>query len=191
MGLSITTAAAEEPLTLAEAKAHLRVDSSDEDTLISSLIVAARQYAETYTRRTLVSTEYAYTLDAFPSTGAIVLPEPPLVSVASVTYIDTNGDSQTWSSSLYTVKTDTMLGTIRPSYNEDFPSTRDQADAVTVNFTAGYADAASVPESLKSAMKLVIGHLYENREQFVIGQAINANPSADMLLDLNRVMKSA
>ena len=191
MGLTVTTAATATPVSLAEAKAHLRVDTSDEDALVTALIQAATEYAQAYTSRRLMTTVFDYTLDSFPSTGVICLPEPPLQSVASVTYIDTNGDSQTWSSSLYTVKTDEILGTIRPAYNEDFPSTRDEVDAVTVSFTAGYADAASVPSTIKSAMLLLIGHLYENRESFIVGQAINPNPSADMLLDLNRIMKNA
>lgn len=188
MGLSITEPAATEPLTLVEAKAHLRVDSTDEDALISSLITAATEYAQGATNRRLIDTAFAYTLDSFPSTGVIVLPETPLIAVQSITYVDTNGDTQTWSNSLYDVKTDTLLGTVRPAYGEDFPSTREQQDAVTVSFTAGYADASSVPEAIKSGMKLMIGHLYEQRESYVVGTIIAGVPSADMLFDLNRIV---
>jgi len=190
MGLKIITPAATDPITLVEAKAHLRIDGTDEDALITSLVTAATGYAEGYTRRRLIDTEFDYTLDAFPTTGGLILPQSPLLTVSSVTYIDTNGDSQTWSSSLYDVKIDTLLGAIAPVYGEDFPSTRSQTDAVTVRFTAGYANAAAVPEAIKSGIKLIVGHLFEQREAYVVGTTIAANPTADMLLDIYRVMKA-
>lgn len=66
MPLQLISPPAEEPLSLAEAKLHLRVDFSDEDALISALISAARQAAETITARQLVTARWKYILDAFP-----------------------------------------------------------------------------------------------------------------------------
>ena len=90
------TAPAFEPLSLSEAKAHLRVDVADEDALITALITAARQYIEARTGRMLPQRNFVVELDGFPDGGAdIVLPFPPVTAVASVSYFDTLGATQT------------------------------------------------------------------------------------------------
>lgn len=99
MALFLVMAPSIEPVSLAEAKAHLRVEVNDENSLIQTLITAARQYVETATRRALLQQTWDDKLDAFPC-GAIVLPLSPVTSVTSITYLDTAGVSQTWSSSL-------------------------------------------------------------------------------------------
>lgn len=189
MGLVVTIAPTIEPLTVAEVADHLRCDSSTE---LSPLITAARQYCETYTGRAFISRTLRYTLDAFPCEGFIELPRPNLLSVTSVSYVDTDGTTQTLSTSDYTVDTDALPGRIVLNYGESWPSTRCQLNAVTILYKAGYGTTtASVPETIKAAMKLFIGDLYENREGAIVGTIHTDNPIVDQLLWSERVVTFA
>jgi uncharacterized phiE125 gp8 family phage protein len=173
---SLATAPAVEPLTLTEAKLHLRVDHTTDDDLITSLIVAARQYAENYTQRCFITQTWDLKLDAFP-VGDILLVKPPVASVTSITYVDTDGTTQTLSSALYRTDLPTgpwaQRGRIEPAYGESWPSTRALSNAVTVRCVHGYGLAVSVPDPIKAALKLLIGHWYENRE--AVSVSIGAN----------------
>lgn len=162
MNWQVTTQPATEPVTLAEAKAHLRIDTTADDTLIESLITAARQWCEDYERRAYVTQTITVKLDRF--TNKIVLPKPKLQSVTSVKYIDTAGVEQTLSTDIYNVDTYREPGRITLAYNQSWPTTRDDYNAVEIVYVAGYGDAADVPDRVKCAIKLIVGHLYENRE---------------------------
>jgi len=181
VSLSLVTAPAVEPVSLADAKGQLRLSLADDDALITALIVAAREYVETFTHRALITQTWDDTRDAFPGDDVIWLPKAPLVSVTSVTYVDSNGATQTWSSTLYTVDAPTgpkaRVACIVPNYGQSYPSTRDVINAVTIRFVAGYgATATAVPASLKHAMKLVI-------ETWLAGSSAAPLPSAvDALL---------
>lgn len=177
--LRIVTAPAAEPLTLAQAKEHLRFTSTDEDALILGLIIAARVRAETITRRALVTQTWEYSLDEFPRCeGVIEMPRPILQSVTSITYIDEAGDSQTLSSSLYQADLKSEPGRIVPAYGQAWPATRDgYLNPVTIRFVAGYGLAAAVPQPIKQAMLLMIGHWFYNREDTVIGTIVSELPS--------------
>jgi len=167
-GLSIVTPPATEPIITNEAKTHLRVTSSDDDTYIAGLIEAARQWIEEQLYRQLVTATWDLVLDEFPTgDNPIRIPRAPLVSVTSVTYTDTAGDAQTWSDDDYVVSTSREPGEIRPAYGEIYPTARSAPDVVTVRFVAGYGAAAAVPELLKAALKLLVGSMYEFREDQV------------------------
>lgn len=169
-GLVQTVAPTTEPLTVAEAKQHLRVRHAAEDTLISGIISAARLMCETRLHKQLVTATWVMKMDTFPRGTVIRLPRPPLQSVTSVTYLDELGASQTLSASYYDVDTYSLPGRIclRPEYS--WPGTENgRANAVTVTYVAGYGAAATIPPSVKSAMLLLIGHLYANREAVVSG----------------------
>ena len=103
MPLTLTTPPALEPLTLAEAKAHLKVDTSDDDALISAMIAAARARAEWHTGRAAITQGWTLHLDAWPQSGTIEIPLPPLQSVASVTTYARDDSATVMSASLYTV----------------------------------------------------------------------------------------
>lgn len=168
-----------EPLTLGEAKAHLRVEHPVDDTLIEALIVAARDYAEVYTRRAIPSCTYRLYLDAFPC--LIELAMPPVRSVSSIVYVDDDGDETTLATDQYTVDTKTEPARITPAYGLSWPTARCQLNAVYVEFAAGWASAADVPRGIKQAMLLMIGRWYATRE------ADNAVPTAaDALLNMHR-----
>ena len=186
MGLTLIIPASEEPITTEEAKASpsLRVSTATDDTDIGMLITAARKMAETYTLHALVLQTWELVLDGFP-TGGIVVPMPPLSSVESVKYIDTDGTEQTLDSLLYAVDTDSIPGLIVPAYGETWPTTRDEINAVRVRFVAGFGDADDVPEDIKSWIKIMVGTLYDNPQGIVVGQTVSSIPRnfVDALLD--------
>ncbi len=185
MALVEVTAPAAEPVSLTEAKAHLRVDAADEDALITSLIVAVRQYVEQFTRRALVTQTWDMVLDCFPTAGGrpILVPKPPLRSVGSVKYIDADGVEATWDSAKYRVDAKSQPGRITPAWGEVWPTARFVTNAVTVQFDAGYGAASAVPTSIKQAMLLLVGHWFEHRESVVIGAPTAQVPMAvEMLL---------
>lgn len=168
MGLTLLTPPGEEPITLADAKLHLRVDHTDEDLLITGLIATARQAAEARTGRALVTQQWRQTLDAWPVDGVIELSWPPLVSVQSVSYLDTAGVRQTLSAPAYAVTTDTLVGTVAPAYDTDWPDCRVVSGSIRIDHTAGYGNAAAVPQQVKAWMLLAIATWYAQRE-VVIG----------------------
>ena len=188
MTLTLVTAPTEEPITLDEAKAHLRVDATDEDDVIGPLIEAARQHVENFTHRRLITQTWDYKLDGFPS-GDLELPLAPLLTSTApvVTYTDSAGASQTWASSNYTVDAPSgpwaRRGRLFLNYGILYPSTRSIDQAVSIRFLCGYGGPASVPEPIKLAMKLLFGHWYANREAVNVGNITSEYPQAvDALL---------
>ncbi len=175
---TIETAATEYPVTLTEAKLHLRVDFSDEDTLISNYIAAATAFAEEYTRMSLLTTTIRQALSDFPAYSlynpfqAIRLFRPPLQELLTVKYYDSDNVQQT----LYDSAGDTSKliidstrypARIYPAYDTTWPTTASRPDAVEVRYKAGWSSAAQVPPDIKQAILLLIGEMYERRENFV------------------------
>lgn len=155
-----TTLPSTEPITLAEAKLHLRVDVTDSDAYITTLIKVARNACEERLERAIPSSGWTLTLDKFPT--AIKLEYPPVISVASVSYIDTAGVVQTLASSEYIVDIISEPGYIVPAVDKSWPDTQDRINAVIVVYTAGYA---TVPTPLTQWMLLAIGDMFANRER--------------------------
>lgn len=194
MRLHLVTAPTVEPVTLEEARLHRRVDDSADDALITELIAAGRQIFEGETGRQLITATWRLDLDAFPASDRlpVIVPKAPLLTVTSITYLDSSGNSQTWSASEYTVRTYdgpfARPGMVYPSPDEEYPDTYPVRNAVSVNFTAGYgADASLVPESVKATIKEMVGDLYEERESFIVGTTVSANPSFTRMLNRFRV----
>lgn len=173
MTLTLYTAPTFEPLTEDEVRNHLlQFNGTGESSEINDWIVTARQYCEQVTHRSIPQQTHEAKLDGF--CGPIVLQKPPLVSVTSVTYVDTNGVTQTLSTSVYTVvpSSDHSPGYIVPAYGQVWPSTRAIPNAVTVRYVAGYASASLIPAGIKHAMKLLIAHWCVNREPQAIGNIV-------------------
>lgn len=149
--LKRTVAPASEPVSLAEAKAALRLDGTADDSLVGGLITAARESAENYTGRAFVTQTWRMVLPSFPcgTDRRIYLPKPPVQSVTSVTYVDSDGVTQALSPASYTFVDDGHCPYIVEAYGETWPSARAQDDAVTVTFVAGYS---AVPEAIKTAI---------------------------------------
>lgn len=167
-----------EPITTAEAKTHLRVDHSNDDTYIDSLVTAARQYVERVTGRAIGSQTWDTWYDGFST--EMELPVSPVASISTITYTDIDGNSQTATGTLYTADTDQIPGRVYLAYNQTWPSTRDIPKAVKIRFVAG---SAAVPKTLEQAMLLLIATWYENRESVIIGTNAATIPhTVDMLL---------
>lgn len=171
-----------EPVLLDEAKAHCRIeaDDSESDGLLAGYIFSARRYVEEVTGRALMSQTWDYKIDyCWPKvrvsnwgyvTG-IDVPKPPLVSVSSITYVDTAGATQTLASSQYQVVTSQYVGSILPAYNVTWPQVRWQPEAITVRFVAGYgSNPGDVPEPIRQAIRFLVGHYFEHREEVIVGQ---------------------
>lgn len=188
MALRLLEAPAEQPVSLAEAKAHCRVDHTDEDALIGSLIAAATGHldgASGILGRCMVTQEWALDLDAFPET--IALPLAPVVTVDAVKYIDGSDALQTLDAAEYVVSN----GRIEAAPDADWPVTRDRQGAVTVEFTAGYGAAEDVPAALKAAMLLMIGHWYANRESVIVGTIASELPMAVQALTTPYIFRAS
>jgi uncharacterized phiE125 gp8 family phage protein len=167
MALRLSTAPTEEPVTLAEARGHLRVPSADttQDALLQGILIpAAREHCESWTHRRFITQTWELTLDCFPG-WQIELPNAPLQSVPSITYVDAAGATQTLAGSGYQADARSEPGRLMPACGAVWPSTRgDTCNAVTITFVCGYGLAAKVPRPLKSAILLTLAHLYRNRE---------------------------
>jgi len=162
-----TSAPAVEPVTLSEAKAHCRVDTSADDTLIQGYITTAREWVEDYIDRALVTQQLVMKLDAFPA--EIELPRPPMIAsgtatAVTITYVTGEaGGTATLSASEYRVDRDSTPGAIRTLYAGSWPSHLIDQNSVTVSWWAGYGDSASVPQRVKSAILMCVHELYEKR----------------------------
>jgi len=179
MKATIVTAPATEPVTLAEAKSHLRVDISDDDTLIGTLIETARIHAENITRRKFIEQTWDFFFDKFPG-DEIIVPFGSLTSVTSVKYIDSDGVTNTWDSESYIVDTDSEPGRVLPEYGESFPSdSLYNSNPVIVRAVLGYGD---VPAPIKAAILLILADLYEIREPGVVGTIYTPTKTVENLL---------
>lgn len=152
-------------VSVSEAKTHCRVYHTQDDAYLTSLVLAATDAIERETRRAFINRTFQYQLEAFPSSGEIILPRSPLQSVTSVTYTDTAGASQTLSASDYVAYSVNGIGRVQLKSTASWPSTQGTGGMdVTVTFVAGYAaSAANVPQLLKQAVMLQTAHLYDNR----------------------------
>lgn len=172
MPLILETAPANEPVTLEEVKAHMRVDHDDEDARIADFIRAATSRFDGRDGSLglcLITQGWKLTLDRF--SPEISIPLPPCQSVDAIRYIAADGTAKTLAASGWRVF---GLGApnarIRPAEGKDWPATRYQPDAVTISFTAGFGnDPADIPEPIRAAIKMRAGHLYEHREGVTLG----------------------
>lgn len=177
---AIVAAPSSEAITTAQARSHCDIPTADtsHDTLLDTLIVAARQKWERDVDQVVMSSTAIEKLDYFPADGAIGLMAKPVQSVTSITYVDTNGATQTWSSSEYALD----LYRVRPSivlgYDEDWPEIRGHEGDITVTYLVGHANAAAVPQLWKQAMLLLVGHWFENRSAVTMGGNPNDVPQA-------------
>jgi len=166
MPIIIVTPPTFEPVSLSEAKLNLRVDGTDEDSLIQRLISTARRYCEREGRMTIPATTLRLTMDVMPCGFKVLrIPNPPLISVTSIVYIDTAGVSQTMSASLYKVAPGgAEEGRIAPAFGLVWPVNRMEIGAVQITYVAGYSTAAEIPVTTAQAMHLLIGQWYAKRE---------------------------
>lgn len=186
MALRIILPPATTPVSLVEAKAHLNVDHTDDDTLITAMIESATAHCDGPTGflgRAIVEQTWELVLDEFPA-NEIKIPLPPLIAVQSVKYDDTAGVEQTVNVTDYTVDDVTEPGWVLPEASGLWPATFDGINAVRIRFRAGYT---TIPADIKAAILLYIGSLYGNREAEMVGASVAPMPwSAEQLLRRKR-----
>jgi len=160
MSLQLLFPPATEPVTLDEAKAHLKLDTADEDALVTTLITAARARAEWHTGRAFVTQRWRLFLDAWPADGVAEIPLPPLVSVEEVAVTDASGVRSVLDPTVYRVDAASQPGRVicnsRPTLLRD-------RDCLEIAFTAGYGAAAAVPAMVREAILEIIADLHAHR----------------------------
>lgn len=206
MSLVLITPPAERPVSVDEIVTQLRMVDGNRTEEINLQIermidAAAHQVENTKCWIQLISATYELRLDAFPCSRMIRLPKPPLQSVTSVKYIDTDGVLQTMSSADYVVETwrgtpsgsdpfpavhEVKRGEIRLGYNEYWPYTRNEPGAVRIRFVAGFSDtAADIPGAIKQWISVAVATMFEHREREIAGagMTITKFDFVDGLLD--------
>lgn len=162
--VQLITPVSTEPLTLSEAKAHLRVTSSDDDAYISTLITVARELVEKETRQIWTAATFKISYDTFPATDTIIIPDiTNISSITNIQYFDNNGADTTWDSSNYDLAS-TLPCRIVKKTASDYPSTDNQPDNVRIKVVTA-TPTGGVPKPILQAMLLIIGHFYENRQE--------------------------
>jgi uncharacterized phiE125 gp8 family phage protein len=175
--LTRQTPPAVEPVTLAEAKAHLRVDTSGDDAYIGTLITAAREWCEQYLDRTLVNTQWVMRFDSFPPDGThdIELPRPPMATAGTttavaLTFTYENGTTATYSTASYRVDRSSTPGAVKTLYGQTWPPHLMDDNAISVTWWAGYGAAgSSVPASIRHACLMLVGFWFESRSTVLVG----------------------
>ena len=187
----LDTAATSAPIALSEAKLFLKVDTSDDDALIGTIISSAREYVENFTGYQLLSATYTQYLDKFPNKNtAIELLMNPVSAVTHVKYYDSDNTLQTWNTSNYDTDLKGKPARITLANDATFPTVYDRTNAVEIKFVAGYAStsATGFPKQLLNAMYLIIGHLYENRQDVIVGSIVSEmKKGADSILRQYRI----
>ena len=168
----VTSAPASEPISTADAKTYLNVSTSLHNTLIDNLVSAARVHYENYTGTAVITQTITEVWDFTPDCAEFELTVSPVTS-ATVYYKDSDGTYQTWASSNYTLDTVGPLARIVKKSTVSWPSTGDFPNRWKIEYAAGYASAAAVPEDIINSILLMVGFLYENREDIPINDTTN------------------
>lgn len=182
----ITSQPATEPITLVEAKAHLRVDFADEDDYIDTIIATGRSACETYCNRVFITQTWRQNIDYF--TNPIKMQVNPIISLGSLKYYDADETQQTITDTSANMQKDfnSDVGLIYEGLTTSFPSIGDTVNPIEIITVCGYGDASDVPVKIKHAIKLMVSHLYENRESVIVpvGGFVNQIPMPKAVRDL-------
>lgn len=187
--LVVTVAPSTEPITVSDTKQAIKVDISDDDTLIGAYITAAREYVEGVLDCSLITQTLQAKYDCFPY-DHFVLPRSPMQSgTVTIAYVDANGGTNTITSSAndFRIDSSSIPGRVFPNYASSWPPARGDESSVTLTWTAGYGSASDVPTSIKQAMYLLVAHWYEMRQPVVAGysQVLPVPKTVDTLLSIN------
>jgi uncharacterized phiE125 gp8 family phage protein len=203
------TGPVEEPLLLEQVTAHLRIDSAEEVPQLMAWITGARQMAETYTHRALITQTWQLFFDTVPTpgmdewwdgvrqgpirmgqAGSIELPHPPLQSVVAVTVYDSADQPTVWPADNYYTDTASDPGRICLRDQGQWPQPMRTVNGLEIQFVCGYGlTGAEVPQPILNGMLLVIGHLYENREATTEAPLSEIPLGATTLWDPYRVVR--
>ena len=175
MSSILLTPPATEPLTLAEAKSYLRVETDDDDAVIAALVSAARSHVEAQTRRALISQTWRLVRDQWPRDGRIAVVPAPLREVAAARIRDSQGAAHTIDVQAFIVDPGASVISFAP-WSLAAPS--QIASGIEIDVDVGYGDAGGdVPEPLRQAIRLLVAHWYENRGLIAIGHEVAVLPA--------------
>lgn len=179
-----------EPVGLDELKNFARIEDSGDDDLLASLIAAARQWAEAYTRRAFLGQTWALYLSGPPRGDRISLPRGPLLAVTSVQIFDENDVATDWNNANYYADATSVPGALVLRSGACWPVPGRAANGIVVTYRAGYGEAAAcVPEPLRLAVKQLALHWYENRGEALISATYARPPlTIEALLNPYRVL---
>lgn len=186
--LELVTGPAVSPLTLDEVKDHLRIDSSDEDALLSNLIHAAESHVDGLgdLGRAMITQSWAQYESQAP--GWVRLRMTPVQSLTSVEYYDAAGVLQTATLADFELWRDGDFMICKPKDGAQWPQADTRADAIKITYVAGFGDATTdIPEAIREAMLMLIAHLYENRESTTEAKLTSTPMGYDMLMNNQRV----
>jgi uncharacterized phiE125 gp8 family phage protein len=171
MSLKLLTAPTIEPVSLSDARDYLRVIALDEDNLILSLIKGARQWCEEYCNSAFVNQTWELWLDRWPSDNVIKLERPPVSVINSVKYYDTANVEATMSAGDYFANYKSYPANLGLAYGKAWPATSLRPhNGIVVNFTTGYGvNASDVPDSIRTAIKMLTSHFFEMRQPEITG----------------------
>jgi len=183
----VITPASTYPVSLTEAKSHLKVDTTADDTYIESIIKAATQLSEEYTNRFFIDTIILQTCSDFAQLQTLF--KSKVSAVDSIKYYDSDNIIQTLDSAVYETQLQYEPSQIELADGKSFPAITKRNDAVRARYTVGYGSSASdVPEIIKQAILLTIGNFYQNRNSVVIGRIATELPmNVKWLLDTYKV----
>jgi uncharacterized phiE125 gp8 family phage protein len=167
MAWKVTTQPSLEVWTLSEVKNYLKVDTSSDDTLITTLLQSAREVAERYLNQALITQTITEKLDRL-NKPIIYLSVSPVISVTSFQYADSQNTTQTYNSSNYIVDNFEKPSRLSLAYGKTWPTLYGNINDVTIVYTAGYGAAASnVPMQIRQAILMMVADAYDNREDYV------------------------
>ena len=183
----VVTPATSNPITLTEAKTHLKVDTTADDTFITNLIKSATSSAQEYTNRFFIQTTIQQVGDKWEDISNLF--KSPVLSVTNIKYIDPDGTLQTLNTDIYFVDDVNKPARIGLKPNKSFPEIIDRLNAVQVNYVVGIAAGADeVDEGIRQALLLTIGNWYQNRQAVVTGTIATELPmNAKFLLDQYKI----
>lgn len=185
MKTTLQTAPTKEPITRALFKEHARISTDVDDDYIDNLIKTVRRQVEQITNRALITQTWIYYMDAWPAADFFKLPYPPLQTVTSVKYLESDATVSTMSSGEYIVDTDSEPGRVVLDYGESWPSeTLLPSNPIYTEYVCGYGDdRIDVPDDIRHAMLMLCSHYYEMREPTITGTILTPVPmTVDRLL---------
>ena len=189
MSLVMTSGPALEPVSLAEAKVHLRVDGTAEDSLIQSLIITSRLHIEAALGLALITQSWSYFLDRWPKSGRIALPLRPVAAIGTVRVYNSDGAAATLAPDHFLLDGYGLPPRLVPVAGLSTPEPGRLANGIEIALTAGFGPSpADVPATIRHALLLLVAHWYEHREPVEIGAGINAVPAmvSDLLAPYRR-----
>ena len=157
MSVAITTPADTMPISLPEAREHLRIDGTFEDSYLEALIASATDHVEKYCGRSFTEQGLTLYLDAFAD--EMQLPRGPISAITGITYYDANNALQTLPTSVYDADLISDPAVVALAFNQAWPTTYSRRNAVRIAYTT----AATVPDAVKMAIKLIMGQWFEMR----------------------------